>query len=84
MAKVRTHGGSFDPLLDRELSSNVDAGALASSEFVPSKMPLVKRLATGLIAADKSISLDNMSNTAKANACRKEIQRRILLKEFGV
>ncbi len=76
------NGGSFDPLLDKELASKVDAGTLASSAFVPSDLPLVTRLAKGLIAADKTLPPDNASNTDKANSCRSEIQRRIRLKEF--
>ena len=76
------NGGSFDPQLDNELANTVDAGALASSEFVPAELPLVTRLANGLIAADKTLPPDNASNSAKANACRREIQRRIRLKEF--
>ncbi len=76
------NGGSFDPLLDKELASKVDAGTLASSAFVPSDLPLVTRLAKGLIAADKMLPPDNASNTDKANSCRSEIQRRIRLKEF--
>ena len=46
------------------------------------ELPLVTRLANGLIAADKTLPPDNASNSAKANACRREIQRRIRLKEF--
>ncbi len=76
------NGGSFDPLLDKELASKVDAGTLASSAFVPSDLPLVTRLAKDLIAADKMLPPDNASNTDKANSCRSEIQRRIRLKEF--
>ena len=76
------NGGSFDPLLDKELASKLDAGTLASSAFVPSDLPLVTRLAKGLIAADKMLPPDNASNTDKANSCRSEIQRRIRLKEF--
>jgi hypothetical protein len=76
------NGGSFDPLLDKELASKVEAGTLAASEFVPSDLPLVTRLAKGLIAADKTLPPDNASNTDKANSCRREIQRRIRLKEF--
>ncbi len=76
------NGGSFDPLLDNELALKVDAGTLASSEFVPSDMPLVVKIAKGLMAADNTISPDDASNTDKANACRREIHRRILLREF--
>jgi len=76
------YGGSFDPLLDKALASKVDAGTLAASEFIPSELPLVKKLANGLIAADKTLPPVNASNRDKANACRREIQRRIRLKEF--
>ena len=76
------NGGSFDPQLDKALASKVDAGTLAASEFIPSELPLVKKLAKALIAVDKTLSPENASNSAKANACRMEIQRRIRLKEF--
>ena len=82
---VFKNGGELDPLLDNDFASKLDVGTLASSEFVPKDTPQVKKLAAALIASDESFSpnnASNASNTDKANTCRRELQKRISLKDF--
>ena len=79
---VFKNGGELDPLLDTDFASKVDAGTLASSEFVPKNTPQVQKLAAALIASDKTLSPDSASNTDKANTCRRELQKRMSLKDF--
>ena len=82
---VFKNGGELDPLLDNDFASKLDVGTLASSEFVPKDTPQVKKLAAALIASDETFSpnnASNASNTDKANTCRRELQKRISLKDF--
>ena len=75
-------GAEVDPLLDNKFASKVDAGSLASSEFVPKDNPKVQKFKAALIASNEALSPDSASNTDKANACRRELQKRISLKVF--
>ena len=79
---VFKNGGELDPLLNTDIASKVDAGTLASSEFVPKNTPQVQKLAAALIASDKTLSPDSASNSDKANTCRRELQKRMSLKDF--
>ena len=56
---------------------------LASSDFVPKDMPWIQEIGSGVIAADKALSNES-SNIDKAKACQREIQKRIILKEYDV
>ncbi len=72
--------------LNQTLASNSVAenpAYLANSDFVPKDIPSVQKLGKGVIAADKSLSNDT-SNTDKAKACQREIQKRVILKEYDV
>ena len=79
---VFKNGGELAPLLNTDIASKVDAGTLASSEFVPKNTPQVQKLAAALIASDKTLSPDIASNSDKANTCRRELQKRMSLKDF--
>ncbi len=79
---VLKNGAEVDPLLDSSFASKVDAGSLASSEFVPKDNPQVQKLKAVLISSDQTLSTDSASNTDKANTCRRVLQKRISLKVF--
>jgi len=68
---------SFETKVDQ-----ADQAALKASSFVPADLPQIKKLASGLVAADNSISPKTASNTEKSYACQREIQKRIQLREF--
>lgn len=79
---VRKNGGGPDLLQGSNLSTTEEIGASLASEFVPSHLKKVIEIANGLISADQNILPGKSSNTEKANSCRREIQKRIALKEF--
>ncbi len=79
---VRKNGGGPDLLRGSNLATTEESGATLASEFVPSNSKRVIEIANGLISADKSILAGKSSITEKANSCRREIQKRIALKEF--
>jgi len=79
---VYQNGRELNAELENGIESKTDPAALKASSFVPVDLPQIKKLATGLIAADKSISPETASNTEKAYACQRELQKRIQLREF--
>ena len=79
---VYQNGSELNAELENGFESKADPAALKASSFVPVDLPQIKKLASGLIAADKSISPETASNTEKAYACQREIQKRIQLREF--
>ena len=79
---VFRNGGESDLLLESDSASKKDDGTLAASEFIPANSAQVKKIANGLVSAAKANSVDSLSNTDKADACRREIQKRISLKGF--
>ena len=79
---VYRNGRELNAELENGVESKVDPAALNASSFIPVDLPQLKKLAIGLIAADKSISPETASNTEKAYACQRELQKRIQLREF--
>ncbi|HUP81432.1 MAG TPA: transglutaminase-like domain-containing protein, partial [Pirellula sp.] len=79
---VFRNGVESDLLLESDSASKKDDGTLAASEFIPTKSAQVKKIANGLISAAKANTADRLSNTDIANVFRREIQKRISLKEF--
>ena len=79
---VLLNGGESDLLLESDSASKKDDGTLAASEFIPAKSAQVKKIANGLILAAKANSQDSLSSTGIANVFRREIQKRISLKDF--
>jgi hypothetical protein len=79
---VYQNGRELDTELGNGVAFKVDPAALAAAPFVPVDLPQIQKLATGLIAADKSLSPETASNSDKAHACQREIQKRIALVEF--
>ena len=79
---VYQNGRELDAELENGVAFKVDPAALADSPFVPVDLPQIQKLANGLLASDKSLSPETASNSDKAYACQREIQKRIALKEF--
>ncbi len=79
---VYQNGRDLDAELENGFAAKVESAALAASPFIPVNLPQIERLARGLVAADKSLSPEKASNSEKAYACQREIQKRISLNEF--
>lgn len=79
---VYQNGRVLNAPLENEFESKADPAGLKASSFVPVDLPQIKKLASGLVAADKSISSETASNTEKVYACQRELQKRIQLREF--
>jgi len=79
---VYQNGRELNAELENGFQSKADPTALKASSFVPVDLPQIKKLASGVIAADKSIFPETASNTEKAYACQREIQKRIQPREF--
>ena len=71
-----------DPLQALDSLSKPDSGAIISSEFVPSNLDRVIQVAKRSIKEDKTISPSSATNTEKAKACRRVLQKYIAFKEF--
>jgi Transglutaminase-like superfamily len=56
---------------------------LANSDFVPKESSSIQKLGSGVMASDRSLSNDS-SNTDKAKAVQREIQKRMARKEYDV
>ena len=79
---VYQNGRELDAALENGVAFKVEPAALAASPIIPVDLPQIQKLATGLIAMDKSLSPETASNSDKAFACQREIQKRIALREF--
>ena len=85
LVTVYQNGRELNAELENSFETKVDqvaAAALEASPFIPVDLPQIKKLASALIAADKTISMETASNSEKAYACQREIQKRIQLREF--
>ena len=79
---VYQNGRERNSELENSIETKADQAALNASSFVPVDLPQIKKLASGLVAADNSISPETASNTEKSYACQRGIQKRIQLREF--